>query len=172
MCKKLPKPIPIRPSKVDDDTKSSSNTEEIAESMESITSDTTNDSEKEQKQYYKMVNLDAPITDSEGNTTSLSSVIADPSRDTEQEAFRSMLLEYGISSFVHEMVDYFLQDNKPHYMLSYLNNISGGTGIGLYKDIYENGYTHALHSIIERLKTFDINVEYLNNIQFTWKKPK
>lgn len=171
MCKKLPKPIPIRPSKVDDDTKSSSNTEEIAESMESITSDTTNDSEKEQKQYYRMVNLDTPITDSEGNTTSLSSVIADPSRDTEQEAFRSMLLEYGISSFVHEMVDYFLQDNKPHYMLSYLNNISGGTGIGLYKDIYENGYTHALRSIIERLKTFDINVDYLNNIEFKWKKP-
>lgn len=170
MCKKLPKPIPIRPSKVDDDTKLSSNTEEILDSMESITSDTTNDSEKGQRQYYKMVNLDAPITDSEGNTTSLSSVIADPSRDTEQEALRSMLLEYGISSFVHEMIDYFIVHDKPHYMISYLNNISFGSAIGLYNDIYENGYSQALYTITERLKTININVDYLNNIQFTWKK--
>jgi len=170
MCKKLPKPIPILPSKTDDVAKSSSNTEEIAGPMESITLDTTNDSEWEQKQYYIMVNLDAPITDSEGNTTSLSSVIADPSRDTEQEALRSMLLEYGISSFVHEMIDYFIVHDKPHYMISYLNNISFGSAIGLYNDIYENGYSQALYTITERLKTININVDYLNNIQFTWKK--
>lgn len=171
MCKKLPKPIPIATLKTVDDTSSSSISKENAETSELCISDSTNVSEKEQKQYYQMVNLDAPIIDSEGYSTSLGSATADPNKNTEHDALRAILLEYGISSFVHEMVDYFLQDNKPHYMLSYLNNISGGTGIELYKDIYENGYTHALHSIIDRLKKIDINVDYLNNIQFTWKKP-
>ena len=82
-----------------------------------------------------------------------------------------MLLEYGISSFVHEMIDCFLQRSEPHYMLSYLNNISGGTGVELYNDIYKNGYAQALHTIINRLKKININVDYLDNIQFTWKKP-
>ena len=81
-----------------------------------------------------------------------------------------MLLEYGISSFVHEMIDYFIVHDKPHYMISYLNNISFGSAIGLYNDIYENGYSQALYTITERLKTININVDYLNNIQFTWKK--
>ena len=54
-----------------------------------------------------MVNLNDTVADSEGDTTSIGSITAEPNRDTEYEAYISATLEYGITSFVHD----FLKDN-------------------------------------------------------------
>lgn len=156
MCRKLPKPIPINPK---EDSKAEYCNNRIAE-----------DTSINSKACFKIVNLDDTFVDSEGNTTSLGAHIADPNRNTEDEAFRAAALEYGISSFVHEMVSYYIANNKPLYMISYLNTCAGGTAIELYEDIYNNGFDQALQTIVERLRNIGIHVEYLNNLHLNWKK--
>ncbi|MBR6146834.1 MAG: hypothetical protein IKQ44_00600 [Lachnospiraceae bacterium] len=158
MCKKLPKPIPLGSAK-DSSEKNDNDEYEIHDKSKKSTGKNIN-----KRANFKIVNLDDTISDNDGNVTSMGSIISDPNKNTEEEATRSAMLKYGISVFVYKMTALFIERNKPHYMISYLNNISGGSGIELYEDIYNNGFDHALQTVTNRLQIVNIDVDHLNKL--------
>lgn len=175
LCRKLPKAIPVLGKSCDivAENKDDDETSGICD-FDEMPNNNCNEEELDTKAdnrirnnipYYQMISLDAPIVDSEGNETLYGETVAAPSSLTKEE---EVTLYYGKSSFIHEVISDLLKSGKPHYMLSYLNAVVGGTGKELYNDIHNLGYKATLEFIITDLKYLEINVDYLSDIKFNW----
>lgn len=152
MVKKLPGDIPI-------ESKNSKKT--------TAPNNNSSNCNTEKPACYKTVYLDSTITDDEGNTTTIGSMTADPSQDTEKNVIRQELVSYAKNTFVHAVIRKLIP--KPKYLLAYLNAVAGRTGHELCYDIISEGFSSSLSFVIKLLKDKDINVDYLNNIEFEWK---
>lgn len=155
MVDKLPKPMTLYVEKKPKETTKEKNSKETT-------------TEKKKKAHQKMVALDSYIKDAEGNSTTVGSMTADVRQNTEHEVMVNEMLEYAKTTFLHEVIDAMI--SKPHYLIAYLNSLTGRKAIELCRSIIVNGFDEALYDVVELLKEQDVYVDYIYDSKIEWKK--
>lgn len=90
--------------------------------------------------------------------------------DTKVDVEYSAILWDAKNNIIHHNIKYLINNKKCHRMIAYIANVANISNGELFKLIYEEGYTSAIHQIVSALQDVEINISYLESMELKFPK--